>query len=105
VRPPVRGREPPAVAQPLAAPLDLVAGVAQLLDAGVGRDDPGDLLTDRLRVGAAEQVGPDGIDAAGEVEVDVPLGADLAGPRGPSISGENTMRRSVVVSVPPPGCS
>ena len=69
----VGGGEHPAVAQARPAPLELVARVAQVLDAVVERDDARDLLANRLAVRERHALGAVRVDAPRQVEVDLPF--------------------------------
>jgi hypothetical protein len=91
----VGGREAPALAEPRPAPLELVAGPAELGDRRVGRHGRRDVPPDG---GAALQAEPPGalrLDGTGEVGQQLPLAARL--PDLASICGLNP-RRSVLVS-------
>ena len=77
VGPAVGGRELPAVAEPRSAPLHLVAGLREGLDARVHGHDPGDLVADGLSGRDVDEVGAVRVDPLGELAEDLPLGAGL----------------------------
>lgn len=74
----VGGREISIGAKMGTSVLEGVAGFAQVLDAIVEGDDPGDLLTHHPAGFAAEQMGFLGMDGGGEVEQNFPFRPRLA---------------------------
>jgi hypothetical protein len=76
----VRRGERPAVAQPLAAPLHLVASPREPLDAVVVRDGGRDLLADLLGRHEVHESRPLRVDARGKIAVDLPFRPCLADP-------------------------
>ncbi len=105
VRPAVGRREVSPRRVVRAAVLERLAALAQLLDPAVERDHRGDLARGSPACRGSAGVGQLGPDPRGELAEHLPLGPRTSPGRVPGISGLRMTRRSVVVSVTPPGTS
>src|SRR6267143_1850126 len=88
VRTAVGRQEAPAVAEAFPTPLDLVAALGEVLDAVVEADDARDLVADLLRRRERDHARVLRIDAAREVDEDLPLRARFADARAWDLGAE-----------------